>query len=217
MEPEINAITRAWRQSSRFTSHSMWPKDGFKDSYLKKVCCVLWLNCFPLDLPPADPIAQLHRCFCRKLLERAVHTLIQPQSDSEAGKRKNDSGWGGRAGSFSDGLILSEWFIIGSVIFLWSVSPLGSFPAPWSSSSYWTVAQKTLPHLLHPSRLLPITPPLQVWIARSKQPCPQESMHHIRMFNQLANWDITVNMDGFSLLHLPSTDNRYNFLLGYHR
>uniref|UniRef100_A0A8C4GZM1 Sterol regulatory element-binding protein 2 n=1 Tax=Dicentrarchus labrax TaxID=13489 RepID=A0A8C4GZM1_DICLA len=41
---------------------------------------------------PADPIAQLHRCFCRKLLERAVHTLIQPQSDSESGKRKNDSG-----------------------------------------------------------------------------------------------------------------------------
>uniref|UniRef100_A0A8D0A4E3 Sterol regulatory element-binding protein 2 n=1 Tax=Sander lucioperca TaxID=283035 RepID=A0A8D0A4E3_SANLU len=41
---------------------------------------------------PADPIAQLHRCFCRKLLERAVHTLIQPQSDSEAGKCKNPSG-----------------------------------------------------------------------------------------------------------------------------
>ncbi|XP_031584558.2 sterol regulatory element-binding protein 2 [Oreochromis aureus] len=41
---------------------------------------------------PADPIAQLHRSFCRKLLERAVHTLIQPQSDSEAEKRKNDSG-----------------------------------------------------------------------------------------------------------------------------
>ncbi|KAM9393435.1 LOW QUALITY PROTEIN: sterol regulatory element-binding protein 2 [Pholidichthys leucotaenia] len=39
----------------------------------------------------ADPIAQLHRGFCRKLLERAVHTLIQPQSNSEA-KRKNDSG-----------------------------------------------------------------------------------------------------------------------------
>uniref|UniRef100_A0AAQ4RXK4 Sterol regulatory element-binding protein 2 n=1 Tax=Gasterosteus aculeatus aculeatus TaxID=481459 RepID=A0AAQ4RXK4_GASAC len=32
---------------------------------------------------PTDPIAQLHRCFCRKLLERAVHTLIQPQSDSD--------------------------------------------------------------------------------------------------------------------------------------
>uniref|UniRef100_A0A667WRG6 Sterol regulatory element-binding protein 2 n=1 Tax=Myripristis murdjan TaxID=586833 RepID=A0A667WRG6_9TELE len=41
---------------------------------------------------PADPIAQLHRCFCGKLLERAVHTLIQPQSDSEAGKRQDDSG-----------------------------------------------------------------------------------------------------------------------------
>ncbi|XP_029945648.1 sterol regulatory element-binding protein 2 isoform X2 [Salarias fasciatus] len=36
---------------------------------------------------PTDPVAQLHRCFCRKLLERAVHTLIQPQSDSDAGKR----------------------------------------------------------------------------------------------------------------------------------
>uniref|UniRef100_A0A8C3G9Y9 Sterol regulatory element-binding protein 2 n=1 Tax=Cyclopterus lumpus TaxID=8103 RepID=A0A8C3G9Y9_CYCLU len=41
---------------------------------------------------PTDPIAQLHRCFCRKLLERAVHTLIQPQSGSEAGKRNSDSG-----------------------------------------------------------------------------------------------------------------------------
>ncbi|XP_054463117.1 sterol regulatory element-binding protein 2 isoform X3 [Anoplopoma fimbria] len=41
---------------------------------------------------PTDPIAQLHRCFCRKLLERAVHTLIQPQNDSEAGKRSSGSG-----------------------------------------------------------------------------------------------------------------------------
>ncbi|XP_072225097.1 sterol regulatory element-binding protein 2 [Leuresthes tenuis] len=41
---------------------------------------------------PADPIAQLHRCFCRKLLERAVHTLIQPQSDSDASSRKTDFG-----------------------------------------------------------------------------------------------------------------------------
>ncbi|XP_017272086.1 sterol regulatory element-binding protein 2 [Kryptolebias marmoratus] len=41
---------------------------------------------------PADPIAQLHQCFCRKLLERAVHTLIQPQSDSDAGSCKNNSG-----------------------------------------------------------------------------------------------------------------------------
>ncbi|KAK2833807.1 hypothetical protein Q5P01_017696 [Channa striata] len=41
---------------------------------------------------PADPIAQLHRCFCKKLLERAVHTLITPQSDSETDKRKSESG-----------------------------------------------------------------------------------------------------------------------------
>lgn len=45
-----------------------------------------------LDVLPADPIAQLHRCFCRKLLERAVHTLIQPQSDSKADKHQSDSG-----------------------------------------------------------------------------------------------------------------------------
>nr|UJU86705.1 sterol regulatory element-binding protein 2 [Mylopharyngodon piceus] len=32
----------------------------------------------------ADPIAQLHRCFCEKLLERAVHTLIEPQSSKNA-------------------------------------------------------------------------------------------------------------------------------------
>lgn len=43
-------------------------------------------------LPAADPVAQLHRCFCRKLLERAVHTLIQPQSDSQADQRTSDSG-----------------------------------------------------------------------------------------------------------------------------
>ncbi|XP_046894230.1 sterol regulatory element-binding protein 2 [Hypomesus transpacificus] len=40
---------------------------------------------------PADPIAQLHRCFCEKLLERAVHSLLQPQAESEAGRHK-DSG-----------------------------------------------------------------------------------------------------------------------------
>uniref|UniRef100_A0A3Q2NZD9 Sterol regulatory element-binding protein 2 n=1 Tax=Fundulus heteroclitus TaxID=8078 RepID=A0A3Q2NZD9_FUNHE len=47
---------------------------------------------FTSQRDPADPIAQLHRCFCRKLLERAVHTLIQPQSDSDAGSCKNNLG-----------------------------------------------------------------------------------------------------------------------------
>ncbi|XP_050960548.1 sterol regulatory element-binding protein 2 isoform X2 [Labeo rohita] len=32
----------------------------------------------------ADPVAQLHSCFCEKLLERAVHTLIEPQSSKHA-------------------------------------------------------------------------------------------------------------------------------------
>ncbi|KAI4887122.1 hypothetical protein NFI96_018932 [Prochilodus magdalenae] len=40
----------------------------------------------------ADPIAQLHRCFCEKLLERAVHTLIQPHTDSETSKHREESG-----------------------------------------------------------------------------------------------------------------------------
>ncbi|CAL9693626.1 unnamed protein product [Knipowitschia caucasica] len=40
----------------------------------------------------ADPHAQLHRGFCRKLLERAVHTLIQPQTGLDIDKRKNHSG-----------------------------------------------------------------------------------------------------------------------------
>lgn len=40
----------------------------------------------------ADPIAQLHRCFCEKLLERAVHTLIQPHTDTETSKRREENG-----------------------------------------------------------------------------------------------------------------------------
>uniref|UniRef100_A0A9J7XAD4 Sterol regulatory element-binding protein 2 n=1 Tax=Cyprinus carpio carpio TaxID=630221 RepID=A0A9J7XAD4_CYPCA len=47
------------------------------ESRLTRVCVSL-----------ADPIAQLHRCFCEKLLERAVHTLIEPQSS----KRTEDTG-----------------------------------------------------------------------------------------------------------------------------
>uniref|UniRef100_A0A096M7F8 Sterol regulatory element-binding protein 2 n=1 Tax=Poecilia formosa TaxID=48698 RepID=A0A096M7F8_POEFO len=47
---------------------------------------------FTSQRDPADPVAQLHRCFCRKLLERAVHTLIQPQSDADAGGCKNNLG-----------------------------------------------------------------------------------------------------------------------------
>ncbi|KAJ8387547.1 hypothetical protein AAFF_G00152430 [Aldrovandia affinis] len=41
---------------------------------------------------PADPISQLHRCFCEKLLERAVHSLIQPHSNAEADKHRDDNG-----------------------------------------------------------------------------------------------------------------------------
>ncbi|XP_063074757.1 sterol regulatory element-binding protein 2 [Engraulis encrasicolus] len=40
----------------------------------------------------ADPIAQLHGCFCEKLLERAVHSLIQPHTNSDINKCRDDSG-----------------------------------------------------------------------------------------------------------------------------
>ncbi|KAJ8251861.1 hypothetical protein GJAV_G00226230 [Gymnothorax javanicus] len=48
---------------------------------------------FTSQRDPADPIAQLHRCFCEKLLERAVHSLIQPQANAgQANKRRDDGG-----------------------------------------------------------------------------------------------------------------------------
>lgn len=39
-----------------------------------------------------DPTAQLHRCFCEKVLERAVHSLIQPHMDQQLNGHKDDSG-----------------------------------------------------------------------------------------------------------------------------
>ncbi|MCJ8749359.1 hypothetical protein PDJAM_G00175470 [Pangasius djambal] len=52
-------------------------------------------NCdgvFSSEREQVDPIAQLHRRFCEKLLERAIHTLIQPHSDTESVKHKDESG-----------------------------------------------------------------------------------------------------------------------------
>ncbi|KAJ8384121.1 hypothetical protein AAFF_G00208230 [Aldrovandia affinis] len=40
---------------------------------------------------PADPTAQLHRCFCEKLLERAVHALAQPVSGPDADTSQEDA------------------------------------------------------------------------------------------------------------------------------
>uniref|UniRef100_A0A4W6DNS2 Sterol regulatory element-binding protein 2 n=1 Tax=Lates calcarifer TaxID=8187 RepID=A0A4W6DNS2_LATCA len=83
---------------------------------------------------PADPIAQLHRCFCRKLLERAVHTLIQPQSDSEAGKRNDNTG---KSTNFTHVLLL----------ILYNFSPL--FPPVGDPvSRWWAVVLKAAVHWL---------------------------------------------------------------------
>ncbi|XP_053494406.1 sterol regulatory element-binding protein 2 isoform X2 [Ictalurus furcatus] len=52
-------------------------------------------NCdgvFSSERVQVDPVAQLHRRFCEKLLERAIHTLIQPHSDTESVKHKDESG-----------------------------------------------------------------------------------------------------------------------------
>ncbi|KAM4634881.1 sterol regulatory element-binding protein 2 isoform 3-T3 [Polymixia lowei] len=97
---------------------------------------------------PADPVAQLHRCFCEKLLERAVHTLIQPQSDSEAGKRKDDSG------EFSSAL---EFLQLLDSCTEDSPSPAPPFPAPPSHtitpvgdpvSRWWALVLKAAVHWL---------------------------------------------------------------------
>ncbi|XP_062873389.1 sterol regulatory element-binding protein 2 [Trichomycterus rosablanca] len=47
---------------------------------------------FTSERDPVDPVAQLHRRFCEKLLERAVHTLLQPHTDPETRDHKKDSG-----------------------------------------------------------------------------------------------------------------------------
>uniref|UniRef100_A0A1A8BE49 Sterol regulatory element-binding protein 2 n=1 Tax=Nothobranchius kadleci TaxID=1051664 RepID=A0A1A8BE49_NOTKA len=72
----------------------------------------------------ADPIAQLHRCFCRKLLERAVHTLIQPQSDSDGGKNS--------CGEFSNAL---EFLELLNSCTEDSPSPPPPFPTPPSHTT----------------------------------------------------------------------------------
>lgn len=126
-------------------------------------------------------------------------------------------------------LFLTVWCELviypGSVLFFWSVSLSGSFPVPWSSSSCWTAVQRTLLPLLLPSRLLPVTPPPQVWIAQREQPCPIRVKHEshrmfacgwdffssLFMINQIAIRVITVNMNGFSLLHLQHPENQSGF------
>ncbi|XP_012991525.1 sterol regulatory element-binding protein 2 isoform X4 [Esox lucius] len=67
---------------------------------------------------PADPIAQLHRSFCEKLLERAVHSLIQPHTDT---KPRNNSG------EFSSAL---EFIQLLNGCTEESSSPSPPFPAP---------------------------------------------------------------------------------------
>ncbi|KAI5618645.1 sterol regulatory element-binding protein 2, partial [Silurus asotus] len=47
---------------------------------------------FSSEREQVDPIAQLHRRFCEKLLERAIHTLILPHTDTDSVKHKDESG-----------------------------------------------------------------------------------------------------------------------------
>ncbi|KAL4658033.1 sterol regulatory element-binding protein 2 isoform X1 [Arapaima gigas] len=70
---------------------------------------------------PADPIAQLHRCFCEKLLERAVHSLIQPHASTAADKCKDD------AGEFSSAL---EFIHLLNICTEESPNPSPPFPPP---------------------------------------------------------------------------------------
>ncbi|XP_028843293.1 sterol regulatory element-binding protein 2 isoform X2 [Denticeps clupeoides] len=96
----------------------------------------------------ADPLAQLHRCFCEKLLERAVHSLIQPHTESEASKRKDDSG------EFSSSLTFLQ--LLNSCTEE-SNSPSTSFPALSNQSTgpvgdpvcrWWALVLKAAVHWL---------------------------------------------------------------------
>uniref|UniRef100_A0A8C6SAS3 Sterol regulatory element-binding protein 2 n=1 Tax=Neogobius melanostomus TaxID=47308 RepID=A0A8C6SAS3_9GOBI len=91
---------------------------------------------------PADPLAQLHRGFCRKLLERAVHTLIQPQTDLDVDKRDNESG------EFSGAL---EFLQLLNSCTEESSSPLPSFSTPPVGdpvSRWWALVLKAAVHWL---------------------------------------------------------------------
>ncbi|KAL2100975.1 hypothetical protein ACEWY4_002736 [Coilia grayii] len=96
----------------------------------------------------ADPIAQLHGCFCEKLLERAVHSLIQPHTDSDINKCKDDSG------EFSSTL---EFLQLLNSCTEESTSTSPSFPAPANQNTtpvgdpvcrWWVLVLKAAVHWL---------------------------------------------------------------------
>lgn len=41
----------------------------------------------------ADPIAQVHQAFCENLLERAVDSLVKPQTRKEAAGQEEEESW----------------------------------------------------------------------------------------------------------------------------
>ncbi|KAI1884577.1 hypothetical protein AGOR_G00227820 [Albula goreensis] len=97
---------------------------------------------------PADPISQLHRCFCEKLLERAVHSLIQPHSNTEANKHREESG------EFSSAL---EFLHLLNSCTEEAASPTPPFPPPPNHNTtpvgdpvcrWWAVVLKAAVHWL---------------------------------------------------------------------
>lgn len=43
--------------------------------------------------PLADPIAQVHQAFCENLLERAVDSLVKPQTRKEVAGQEEEESW----------------------------------------------------------------------------------------------------------------------------
>lgn len=41
----------------------------------------------------ADPIAQVHQAFCENLLERAVDSLVKPQTRKEVAGQEEEESW----------------------------------------------------------------------------------------------------------------------------
>lgn len=131
--------------------------------------CVIWIL-FPsvlLQLTPLPSCTDVSAgSFWRELFSPSSsrRATLQAAARTTLGTAVNDGSDPQGLHSVSLSLIV---FFVG--FFSCSATFSGSFPMPWSSSSCWTAARRTLPPLLLPSRLLPVTPPFQVWLILGKK------------------------------------------------
>ncbi|POI34580.1 hypothetical protein CIB84_001667 [Bambusicola thoracicus] len=74
--------------SLRWLCHPLGQKFFVERSWTVKSAAKESLYCTQRN--PADPIAQVHQAFCENLLERAVDSLVKPQTRKEVGGQEED-------------------------------------------------------------------------------------------------------------------------------